>query len=107
MYQYILGFALLMGGYTIFTKGMGPGDNTPTLQTIKLIAGLASTGFFIGGFFAFPWWAPPAGFFLSMILWVPIQVIALKINGSLLVALRSQIGMLFGTILCVYGFFYR
>jgi hypothetical protein len=106
MYQYIFGFALLMGGYTIYSKSMGPLDNTSALQTIKLVAGLATTGFFIGGFFAFSWWAPFAGFFLSMILWMPIQVIALKARPSLLVAMRSQVGMLLGIIFCIYGFWH-
>jgi hypothetical protein len=104
MYEYILGLALLLGGYVTFSKSMGALDNTPSLLRIRMIGGFSSIALFISGFFIFNWWAPFASFLLAMVLWMLINTIALSSKSfSLIYAFRSHIGMLLGIILCLYG----
>ena len=106
MYLYILGLALLIGGYVTFSKSLGPLDNTSTLRTIGLIGGFATIFFFGIGFFWFEWWVPFAGFFASLVLWMLINTIAFSAaNSNLLLAMRSQLGILIGSILCIIALF--
>lgn len=104
MYIYILGLALLYGGFATFTKSMSALDNTPTLLSIRFIGGAASLIFFIIGFFIFNWWVPIIGILLSLLLWMIINTIAFKSQSfSIFIAMRSQISILFGIILCLFG----
>ncbi len=103
MYWYVLGLAILFGAYVLFRSGFGPADNTPTLLGQRIFGKLSIVVCFVWGFFVYPWWAPLAGILCAVPLWIPINTLAFKFSSSLLVALRSQIGMISGTVISVYG----
>ena len=103
MYLYIFGVALLLGGYVTFSKSMGILDSH--LVIIRTISGSLLIIFLIAGFFIFNWWVPLVGIFLSMLLWMLINTLALKIKPFTLIhALRSHIGILVVIALCVASF---
>ena len=103
MYWYVLGLAILTGAYVVFRSGFGPGDNTTTLLRLRIFGKLSIVVCFVWGFFVYPWWAPFAGILCAVPLWIPINILALKFSSSLLVVLRSQIGMIAGMVISVYG----
>ncbi len=106
MNLYILGIALLFGGYVTFSKSMGAIDNrVPQLAMIRLVSGFLSFLFLLLGAFIFAWWAPIAGILLTMILWMIINYIALTTEFTIIHGLRSHIGIFLGTILCLISFF--
>ncbi len=106
MNLYILGIALLFGGYVTFIKGMGAIDNrVPQLAMIRLVSGFLSFLFLILGGFIFAWWAPIAGILLAIILWMIVNYIALTTEFTMIHALRSHIGIFLGAILCFLSFF--
>jgi hypothetical protein len=103
MYWYLGGLATLSGAYIVFRQGLGPGDNKSALLGLKAFGKLSIVVCFFWGFFVYAWWVPIAGILCSMPLWFVIQVIALKMTFSMLIALRSQLGMIIGTVMSVYG----
>ena len=106
MYLYIFGIALLFGGYVTFTKSMGTLDNNVSrLVTIRKISGFLSFTFLLLGAFLHAWWTPILGILISIILWMVINTIALKIKFSLVAALRSHIGIVIGIAMCLLSFF--
>ncbi len=103
MYWYVFGLAILTGAYVVFRSGFGPADNTATLLGLRMFGKLSIVGCFGLGFFVHSWWAPFVGILCAVPLWIPINIIAFKFSSALLVVLRSQLGMIAGTVMSVYG----
>lgn len=100
----MFGIILLFGGCTSYEASSKKiyGSSGGALGLIGFLAFFAA---FIYGFFVYPWWAPLLSVFLSIIFWMVINTLALKINQPLFSTGRGLFGIGLGLIYIVTSFF--
>ena len=100
MYAYIFGLAFMFHGAMFLKKGLQSFD-PPHLHFIMGVGNLFSLIYFIAGFFIYPWYFPVLGFLVVPLL---LSFANFKFfRHNLFFALKDQLAILLGFILCTYG----